>query len=216
MNHDFTTGILISAAIHCGVIFGDRLMTPKPKPTTAIQTHSTIELITMPNLDLDEPERLETSEATVTPDIVPPMQPDVPQMPLDLTFVQLLQPHRPATTRPSGIVTIPSDRSRIQTGKPEVFDVSNLDQHPVPTFQPGPRYPSELRRTGADGEVLVDFIVDTNGDVQAASARRSTHREFEAAAVQAVSRWTFKPGRRAGKKVLTQMQVPIIFTLTSN
>ena len=37
--------------------------------------------------------------------------------------------------------------------------------------------------------------------------------QFEAAAVQAVSKWKFKPGRKGGRDVPTHMQVPIVFTL---
>ena len=62
----------------------------------------------------------------------------------------------------------------------------------------------------------VDLIVDPNGEVRNATALRSSQREFEAAAVEAVSRWRFKPGRRAGRNVATHMQVPIVFTLNDN
>jgi RNA polymerase sigma factor (sigma-70 family) len=63
------------------------------------------------------------------------------------------------------------------------------------------------------GAKLVDFVVDTNGDVKDARAIRSSQQEFEAAAVQAVSKWKFKPGKKGGRDVLTHMQVPIVFTL---
>ena len=95
----------------------------------------------------------------------------------------------------------------------KVFDISMLDQTPVPKFQARPQYPFEMRRAGIAGEVVVDFIVDTNGDVQNAYALRSSQREFEAAAVAAVSKWKFKPGRKGGRDVPTHMQVPIVFTL---
>ena len=62
----------------------------------------------------------------------------------------------------------------------------------------------------------MDFLVDTNGDVQNAYAIRSSQREFEAAAVQAVSKWKFKPGRKGGRDVITHMQVPIVFTLNED
>jgi protein TonB len=95
----------------------------------------------------------------------------------------------------------------------KVFDISMLDQTPVARFQARPQYPFEMRRAGISGEVVVDFIVDTNGDVQNAFAIRSSQREFEAAAIQAVSKWKFKPGRKGGRDVPTHMQVPIVFTL---
>jgi RNA polymerase sigma factor (sigma-70 family) len=95
----------------------------------------------------------------------------------------------------------------------QVFDITMLDQTPVARFQARPQYPFEMRRAGIGGEVVVDFVVDANGDVQKAYAVRSSQREFEAAAVEAVSKWKFKPGRKGGSDVGTHMQVPIVFSV---
>ena len=80
--------------------------------------------------------------------------------------------------------------------------------------QPQPVYPYEMRRAGITGEVNVGFIVDSNGDVRDAYVINSTHREFEVPAVQAVSKWKFRPGRRSGKAVNTRMSVPIVFSFS--
>lgn len=96
----------------------------------------------------------------------------------------------------------------------EVFELSKLDQQPVPRFQARPEYPAELRTAGVSGEVVVDFVVDSNGDVQNAFALRSSQREFEAPATAAISKWKFKPGRRGAQNVDTHLQVPIVFTLS--
>lgn len=95
----------------------------------------------------------------------------------------------------------------------ETFEISQLDQKPVPRFQARPVYPAALREKKVSGEAVVDFIVDTNGDVQNAFALRNTHPAFGEAAVAAVAKWKFKPGRKAGRDVNTHMQVPIVFTL---
>jgi TonB family protein len=95
-----------------------------------------------------------------------------------------------------------------------VYDVSKLDQAPRPTFQAKPRYPAGLRKAGTAGEAVVDFIVDASGEVRDAYAIKSTHPEFEVAAVEAVSQWKFKPGQKNGRAVHTHMQVPIVFTLS--
>jgi len=79
-----------------------------------------------------------------------------------------------------------------------------------------PHYPSSMIQSGMNGEVLVDFIVDTSGAVRNATAVRSTNREFEASAVEAVSKWRFRPGMKANRAVFTHMQVPIEFNLTAN
>ena len=42
---------------------------------------------------------------------------------------------------------------------------------------------------------------------------RSTHPAFETSAIEAVSKWTFRPGQKDGRNVPTRMQVPIVFSL---
>lgn len=95
----------------------------------------------------------------------------------------------------------------------QVFEISMLDQTPRPRFQARPQYPFEMRRAGVTGEVVVDFVVDANGEVKDAKALRSTRAEFEAAAVEAVSKWKFAAGKKGGQDVATHLQVPIVFTL---
>ncbi len=60
---------------------------------------------------------------------------------------------------------------------------------------------------------MVDFIVDSDGNVRNAFALRTTHPDFGAAAVAAVEKWKFKPGLKGGRAVATHMQVPIIFQM---
>jgi TonB family protein len=70
-----------------------------------------------------------------------------------------------------------------------------------------------MRRAGITGEVVVDFVVDIDGEVKFAAPVRSSRKEFEAAAVAAVSKWKFKPGQKGGRDVPTHLQVPIVFSL---
>ena len=173
-----------------------------------------IEMIAMPKVE-EEPEIIENNDPDVKPlDLAPPMQQDVPQLVQPDSFVQKIQPPPPeGVTISSAMNIVPEVRDPNMFKGMKVFDISMLDQTPVPKFQARPQYPFEMRRAGIAGEVVVDFIVDTNGDVQNAYALRSSQREFEAAAVQAVSKWKFKPGRKGGRDVPTHMQVPIVFTL---
>lgn len=98
----------------------------------------------------------------------------------------------------------------------EVFDLSKLDRQPRPRFQARPQFPAEMRLAGISGEAVVDFVVDANGDVQNAYAIRSSQREFEAAAVEAIKKWKFEPGMKNTRSVNTHLQVPIVFTLSAN
>ena len=54
--------------------------------------------------------------------------------------------------------------NRLEEGA-TVFDAAKLDRLPTPVKQVRPRFPSELGASGASGEVLVDFIVGSDGKV---------------------------------------------------
>ena len=95
----------------------------------------------------------------------------------------------------------------------EIFDISKFDQKPAAKFQSAPIYPSELRKVGMEGNALIDFVVDAEGQVRNARSIRSTHPEFEAAAIEAVKKWTFQAGQKGGQAVNAHMQVPIVFTV---
>jgi len=95
----------------------------------------------------------------------------------------------------------------------EVIRTSSL---PVATFQARPQYPFDMRRQGIGGEVVVGFIVDTEGRPVELYVVSSTRKEFEPAAVQAVSKWKFKPGMVNDRPVYTRMQVPIFFALNQS
>ena len=214
MSRDLIIGILFSVALHVGVLFGDKLIPEKPKVKKVVEEEKKILLMEMPKMEEPEPEIIEVNEEVKPLDLAPPMQQDVPQLATPDSFVQKIQPPPPENVTISASMSIvPEIRDPNMFRGMKVFDISMLDQQPSPRFQARPQYPFEMRRAGISGEVVVDFIVDTNGDVQNAYALRSSQREFEAAAVQAVSKWKFKPGRKGGRDVPTHMQVPIVFTL---
>jgi protein TonB len=209
MRRDLIIGFVITLTLEFVVGWGGDLTHYKAKPKPK-DDDVKIE-ISMPKIEPDPPEVVE-DQPPQPQEIAPPMQQDVPQQVTPESFVQQIEPPPPDLSNlAKNIVKIPEVRTGLSGV--EVFDISKLDQQPVPRFQARPQYPFEMRRAGISGEVMVDFIVDTNGDVRNAFAVKSSQREFEAAAVQAVSKWKFKAGRKNGHAVYTHMQVPIVFTL---
>jgi TonB family protein len=71
-----------------------------------------------------------------------------------------------------------------------------------------------FRITRTEGNVVVEFIVDTTGRVRDARPVQSTHPGFSQSAVLAVGAWRFLPANRNGRIVKTRMRVPIYFRLT--
>jgi len=102
------------------------------------------------------------------------------------------------------------------TPAPTVTDgtpsVSQRDLEPVAT--PDPAYPPDAFREGVEGWVEVEFTVTergTTGDVQVvASEPRGV---FDAAAVQAVAAWTYRPRLVYGRPVAQRSSVTLRFTI---
>lgn len=81
---------------------------------------------------------------------------------------------------------------------------------------PGPRYPDMLRSANVEGEVLVQFVVDTTGRVEMNSFKvlKSSHDLFTNAVRQALSTMRFYPAEIGGRRVKQLVQQPFNFTLT--
>lgn len=97
-----------------------------------------------------------------------------------------------------------------------IVDSRHLDRPPLAKFQPSPSYPTEARRTGLTGEVLVDFIVGPKGEVLDANVVNSTSVVFEEPARRAVLKWLFEPGKKDGKIVKFRMRQQISFNITND
>lgn len=93
----------------------------------------------------------------------------------------------------------------------------DLDAPPTPVNKLPPTYPRTLLSKGIGGRVLVSCTVDTNGQVAATSIKQSSgHPDLDKAAINAVNKWKFKPGTKAGRKVKATCIVPFNFEVKKN
>ena len=91
-----------------------------------------------------------------------------------------------------------------------LFSIADLDQKPRVVYQPGPILNKELRQR-TPGSVYVVFIVNQDGRVENPKVQKSTDPLLEKAALSAIKKWKFEPGKRNGQSVKFRMRVPIIF-----
>lgn len=223
MPRSLLLAVLVSLLLHGGVAFGGYLFPKKTAaPVAANDEAPTIELDLPPPPEPDEPEIVENllSDAPAeTADLAPPMQNDAPSAVIDSPFVQQMQaPPPPSLGRPSGgSIVLPTapPRGSVGGGLKNVFNLADLDQKPEARVRTLPIYPSEMRRSGLRGEVIVGFVVDSQGEVRDPHIVRSSHPGFEQAAIDTVLKWKFKPGRKGGAAVNTKVQQPIAFSLNA-
>jgi protein TonB len=89
----------------------------------------------------------------------------------------------------------------------------DTDQPPVPLQITQPRYPPSAFHKGISGTVEVEILIDKTGHVAKARVVRSIP-ELDAAALQCVMEWEFRPAQKAGQPVATVASAPITFTIT--
>lgn len=223
MSRNFIIAVLASILVHGGVAISGKFIKETVVETVVVEEIPTISL-DLPPPEPEEPEVVEdvVSDAPVEmSDIAPPMQTDVPSAVIDSPFVQRIQaPPPPGLNRPSGgSIVIPTSTRPSVTGTRSIgaiFDLASLDQRPEARVRINPVYPFEMRRSGLKGEVTVGFVVDSNGNVLDPFIVKSSNAGFDEAAIQAVLKWKFRPGRKGGAAVNTRVAQPLTFTLNAD
>ncbi|MGQ4661427.1 TonB family protein [Lysobacter sp. F6437] len=134
--------------------------------------------------------------ATPTPPIEAP-QPMVAPQPMDIPVV----PATPVAITPA---VEPASQPTTMTGATLRYAAA-----------PPPPYPVRALRAGAEGTVLLEVLVDTDGQpLEVTIARSSGHRELDRAALRHVlAHWRFQPALRDGHPVRAIGLVPIGFSL---
>ena len=74
-------------------------------------------------------------------------------------------------------------------------------------------YPEIAKRAGVEGKVYVLAFVDESGSVTKAQVLKGIGAGCDEAALDAVQKTKFKPGKQRGKPVKVQVSIPIIFKL---
>jgi protein TonB len=74
-------------------------------------------------------------------------------------------------------------------------------------------YPAMARKAGIEGRVIVQFIIDENGDVTSPTVVRGRHPLLDEEALRVIRTAKFTPGRQRGQAVKVQMALPISFVL---
>ncbi|MFT3830966.1 MAG: energy transducer TonB [Opitutaceae bacterium] len=227
---DIIIGVLVSAGLHGGVLWGGELfdMAKKHGAKDAGEEQQII-AAAIDFTPEPEEEKLKNEEEQKTEED----QQDVNDSDSsgDLAAASLPEPMN--TVGVSDITTVikpappvapkadstnwapPSKQTRaLDTNKfKEFVDFAKLDKKPQARSQTPPRYPFELKRQGIQGECTVQFFVDENGVVSDPVVVSSTHQEFQKPCIDAVMQWRFSPGMKNGRKVATRMQQAFPFKL---
>ncbi len=76
-------------------------------------------------------------------------------------------------------------------------------------------YPEIAKKAGIEGRVFVQFIIDEKGNVVNPVVLRGIGGGCDEAALEAVRKAKFRPGKQRGRAVRVQYSIPIVFRLTA-
>lgn len=207
--------VLVSVGLHTLFLFGFNRK-PAPAKLQAVEEVAVVQM-TMPELEEEKSDKVEelSEAADEPPSVAVPQLADLPSAVSVSTFVQPLQyaPDVSASLANAKVTQIPVNvgRGRNLANLGAIFEISQLDRVPTPIMQPAPVFPYALRQSVSEARVVVEFIVDSNGDVVAPSVISSTHPGFNEPALAGVAKWKFRPGMKSGKRVNTRVRAPVNF-----
>lgn len=84
---------------------------------------------------------------------------------------------------------------------------------PVVLFQPDPEFSEEARKAKLQGQVVLEGEIGTDGKVHNVTVRTGLGLGLDEKALEAVTRWRFRPAHRAGKPVSMSAVIYINFRL---
>jgi periplasmic protein TonB len=223
----FFYGAAFSALLHVAVLYGFRPPLPPPPPAHVISGDDVAKVWDRPmevELPPPPPEPAPASTASKAADpaaddsttpratIPEPLNPVIPGI-VSITGDPNVAGVAPNTDNLRWEVPKTSASSGLNGKNGRLVPLEDLDDKPVATSRAAPRYPSEMRRNGIAGTVLLRFIVDNRGDVTDVEVVSTDHSEFGRAASEAMLRWKFKPGMKNGRRVNTRMEMPMTFSM---
>ena len=218
------TEMFISAAFHMLLIYGvtapKKLALPVEKPTVELTLIDMSKL--KPDLDDELQDSGEKPDSETSMDA--PSIPDIaPSVVLNNAFIQAVDI---ATLAPSvsvtnkTLLTIPPNvRHGVGgsgSGMKDLFNMADLDRIPTALYRIAPRASPNLLSQSANNEVVIEFIVNKQGEVVSASVVKEPLHELGDLALRAVMRWKFRPGMKAGRVVNTRVRQPILFSIQTS
>ena len=94
-----------------------------------------------------------------------------------------------------------------------IYVVTKAVKAPKPIHVPDPDYPNDMRNKTRTGRVLLRTVVDEHGNTQMTKVYDSSGPSFTDAALGALRKWTFEPGRLNDKPVAVVVNVIMDFQL---
>ena len=171
-----------------------------------------------------EQEVMEMEEVLQTKQIQKPPPPPRPPVPVEVPNDEILEDDEldldasldlddPILAAPP---PPPSDEEPDEEPEPEIFEI--VEQRPeliggMAGLMRNIKYPEIARKASVEGRVIVQFIVDENGNVHNPVVLRGIGGGCDQEALRVIGEAKFVPGRQRGRAVKVKMTQPVVFKL---
>jgi TonB family protein len=92
-------------------------------------------------------------------------------------------------------------------------DAKPKTTQPKVLYKVEPQYTEEAKTAKVAGSVLLNLVVDENGNAQDIQVARSLDEGLDQNAIQAVRQWRFSPATEDGKPVAFPVKIEVNFSL---
>lgn len=184
------------------------MVTPKIETKKQTFTSSEMELVDIP---MEQRERIEQPDTEIAIDVSFSISDEFGTEPVDIQALDQ------AINQIGDIYA--TNTANMGQGEDRPVEFIPYDDPPVPIGSINPEYPDFAKRAGVQGTVVLEVEVYSDGVVGDIRVRRSVQAGpggLDEAAIAAVRRIRFQPGRSSGRPVDTLVIVPIEFTLARN
>lgn len=165
--------------------------------------------VIMADVVSDIPSASPTPQARPVQQVTPTPQPVKPQAPIQ--EMALRTDSSTSSNTSTATSAAPPAAGSTKVGAPSVIEPSADADY---LKNPPPAYPRTSRRLGEQGTVIVRVFITTQGLPEKTEVRTSSgFARLDQAALEAVQRWRFVPGRRSGTPEAMWFNIPVRFVL---
>lgn len=155
----------------------------------------------------------------------PPMeQPIIEEIPDEVKIEEKIEVNFDVDVKETTVIkeVVITEAAPVEEKADEIFDV--VENQPTPPggmsgwneyLSKNLKYPTQARRMGIEGTVIVVFVINTDGSIQDVEVLRGIGGGCDEEAVKVVQnapKW--EPGKQRGRPVRTRMRLPIRFKLS--
>ncbi len=108
---------------------------------------------------------------------------------------------------------VPQPSSKVAADPSQVLRIGDGVSAPVLIHKVEPRYSKEARKAKYSGTVLLSIVVSSKGLPRDIKVVRPLGMGLDEKAIEAVSKWRFRPGMKDGRPVSVYAQVEVTFRL---